>query len=36
MTTLSLTLLSNWMRLAFDPSQRWRLEIGKSHDKPSA
>ncbi|MHA3979177.1 ABC transporter permease [Halovulum sp. GXIMD14794] len=36
MTTLSLTLLSNWMRLAFDPSQRWRLEIRGSNDKPSA
>jgi peptide/nickel transport system permease protein len=28
LTTLSLSLLSNWMRLALDPVQRWRLEIG--------
>jgi peptide/nickel transport system permease protein len=27
-TTLSLNLLSNWMRVALDPVQRWRLEIG--------
>lgn len=27
LTTLSLALLSNWMRLAFDPAQRWRLEL---------
>ncbi len=27
LTTLSLNLLSNWMRIAFDPVQRWRLEI---------
>lgn len=26
LTTLSLTLLSNWMRTALDPVQRWRLE----------
>jgi peptide/nickel transport system permease protein len=26
MTTLSLNLLSNWMRTALDPQQRWRLE----------
>ncbi|MFK7893194.1 MAG: ABC transporter permease [Granulosicoccus sp.] len=26
MTTLSLNLLSNWMRTALDPMQRWRLE----------
>lgn len=26
LTTLSLNLLSNWMRVAFDPVQRWRLE----------
>ena len=25
-TTLSLNLLSNWMRVALDPAQRWRLE----------
>lgn len=28
LTTLSLNLLSNWMRVALDPQQRWRLEIG--------
>lgn len=27
LTTLSLNLLSNWMRIALDPVQRWRLEI---------
>lgn len=26
LTTLSLTLLSNWIRLATDPNQRWRFE----------
>ena len=26
LTTLSLNLLSNWMRVALDPAQRWRLE----------
>lgn len=26
LTTLSLNLLSNWMRIAMDPTQRWRLE----------
>ena len=29
LTTLSLNLLSNWMRTALDPVQRWRLEIGR-------
>lgn len=28
LTTLSLNLLSNWLRVALDPQQRWRLEIG--------
>jgi peptide/nickel transport system permease protein len=28
LTTLSLNLLSNWLRIALDPVQRWRLEIG--------
>ncbi|WP_407660357.1 ABC transporter permease [Kaistia algarum] len=28
LTTLSLNLLSNWMRIALDPAQRWRLEMG--------
>lgn len=27
LTTLSLNLLSNWMRIALDPTQRWRLEM---------
>jgi peptide/nickel transport system permease protein len=27
-TTMSLTMLSGWMRTALDPVQRWRLEIG--------
>lgn len=27
-TTLSLNLLSNWLRVVLDPQQRWRLEIG--------
>ncbi|MCF3638828.1 ABC transporter permease [Rhizobium sp. TRM95111] len=26
-TTMSLNLLSNWMRIALDPVQRWRLEM---------
>ncbi len=29
LTTLSLNLLSNWMRTALDPVQRWRLEIAR-------
>ncbi|MCM2458459.1 ABC transporter permease [Rhizobium sp. CG4] len=28
LTTLSLNLLSNWMRIVLDPVQRWRLEVG--------
>ncbi len=28
LTTLSLNLLSNWLRVALDPTQRWRLEMG--------
>lgn len=37
LTTLSLNLLSNWMRIALDPAQRWRLEIGgkKNARKPA-
>ncbi|OED34905.1 ABC transporter permease [Chromatiales bacterium (ex Bugula neritina AB1)] len=31
-TTLSLNLLSNWMRVALDPQQRWRLEMAKPND----
>lgn len=27
LTTLSLNLLSGWLRIALDPSQRWRLEM---------
>ena len=26
LTTMSLTLLSGWLRTALDPAQRWRLE----------
>lgn len=33
LTTLSLNLLSNWMRIALDPTQRWRLEVGKQNAK---
>jgi peptide/nickel transport system permease protein len=32
LTTLSLNLLSNWLRVALDPQQRWRLEIGGRRD----
>lgn len=33
LTTLSLNLLSNWLRVALDPQQRWRLEKrSKTHD----
>ncbi|WP_116086819.1 ABC transporter permease [Tropicimonas sp. IMCC34011] len=28
LTTMSLNLLSSWMRIALDPTQRWRLELG--------
>jgi peptide/nickel transport system permease protein len=28
LTTLSLNLFSNWLRVALDPQQRWRLEQG--------
>jgi peptide/nickel transport system permease protein len=27
LTTLSLNLVSNWLRVALDPAQRWRLEM---------
>ena len=30
LTTLSLNLLSNWLRIALDPAQRWRLEISSA------
>ncbi len=33
LTTLSLNLLSNWMRTALDPAQRWRLEIARRKDE---
>lgn len=33
LTTLSLNLLSGWMRVALDPTQRWRLEMrGRKND----
>lgn len=32
LTTLSLNLLSSWMRTALDPVQRWRLEIERSQN----
>ncbi|AKS46695.1 peptide/nickel transport system permease protein [Octadecabacter temperatus] len=33
LTTLSLNLVSNWLRTALDPAQRWRLEnVGKKND----
>ncbi|MFK8079051.1 MAG: ABC transporter permease [Granulosicoccus sp.] len=32
LTTLSLNLLSNWLRTALDPVQRWRLETIKQDD----
>ena len=32
LTTLSLNLLSNWMRTALDPVQRWRLEKMQNND----
>lgn len=32
-TTLALNLLSNWMRTALDPAQRWRLEARSTQDE---
>lgn len=32
-TTLALNLLSNWMRIALDPAQRWRLESRSTTDE---
>ena len=29
LTTMSLNLLSNWLRTVLDPTQRWRLERSK-------
>jgi peptide/nickel transport system permease protein len=31
-TALSLNLLSNWMRIALDPAQRWRLEARRTNN----
>lgn len=36
LTTLSLNLLSNWMRIALDPTQRWRLEMRQSRKEAKA
>lgn len=33
LTTLALNLLSNWMRVALDPAQRWRLEARSTKDE---
>jgi peptide/nickel transport system permease protein len=35
LTTLSLNLVSNWMRTALDPAQRWRLENVKKKGSKS-
>jgi len=32
LTTLSLNLLSNWLRVVLDPQQRWRMEIGTGNN----
>ena len=32
LTTLSLNLLSNWLRVVLDPQQRWRMEVGESRN----
>lgn len=32
LTTMSLNLLSNWLRIALDPVQRWRLEMKGSNN----
>ncbi|WP_424933326.1 ABC transporter permease [Amaricoccus macauensis] len=32
LTTMSLNLLSNWMRVALDPGQRWRLETRRKRN----
>jgi peptide/nickel transport system permease protein len=36
LTTLSLNLLSNWMRIALDPTQRWRLEMRQTRTEAKA
>ena len=33
LTTLSLNLISSWLRIALDPAQRWRLEISRKGGK---
>jgi peptide/nickel transport system permease protein len=33
LTTLSLNLLSNWLRVVLDPQQRWRMEVGGSRNE---
>ena len=33
LTTMSLTLLSNWLALVADPRQRWRLESGPANEE---
>lgn len=35
LTTLSLNLLSNWLRISLDPVQRWRLEVPRKSDDRS-
>ncbi|WP_227819966.1 ABC transporter permease [Marinobacterium aestuarii] len=32
LTTMSLNLLSGWLRIALDPLQRWRLEMGANNN----
>ena len=32
LTTLSLNLLSTWLRVVLDPQQRWRMEVGGSRN----
>lgn len=36
LTTVSLTLLSNWLRIATDPKQKWRLEMARPARRRSA
>ncbi len=36
LTTLSLNLLSNWLRIALDPMQRWRLEMRQTAKGPKS
>jgi len=33
LTTLSLSILSNWVRMYGDPQQRWRIELGPAKGK---